>query len=112
MVHKRYNGNFKRVLKEKGFAVTAEIGPQKGADPYIIHEKGSLLSHYADAFNVTDNQTAVVRLSSLAGSIILYNMGLDPILQITCRDRNRISMQSEVLGASSLGIKNILFLIN
>ena len=105
-----YRSNLNRILSEGKFAVTAEIGPPKGSDPNKIKDKAKIVKSYADAFNITDNQTAVVRLSSLGGSLLILNMGLEPIMQITCRDRNRIALQSDVLGASSLGIKNMLFL--
>ena len=105
-----YRSNLEKVLSEGKFAITAEIGPPKGADPNKIKDKAEIVKGYADAFNVTDNQTAVVRLSSMGGSVILINSGLEPIMQITCRDRNRIALQSDVLGAASIGIRNILFL--
>jgi len=103
-----YRNNLQQVLSEGRFAVTVEVGPPKGANPQVITDKGELLKGYADAYNVTDNQTAVVRLSSFAGCCLLLKIGLEPILQMTCRDRNRIALQSDVLGASALGIKNIL----
>ena len=103
-------GNLESVLTRGSFAVTAECGPPRGADPDIIRKKGDLLKGYVDAVNVTDNQTAVVRMSSLASCVILKNMGFDPVLQMTVRDRNRIALQSDVLGASALGIRNILCL--
>jgi methylenetetrahydrofolate reductase (NADPH) len=105
-----YRGNLERVLKEGKFAVTAEIGPPKGSDPGKIRNKAEIVKGFADAFNVTDNQTAVVRLSSMGGSCILLDMSLEPIMQITCRDRNRIALQSDVIGAASIGIKNMLIL--
>jgi methylenetetrahydrofolate reductase (NADPH) len=105
-----YRSNLERVLSENKFAVTAEIGPPKGSDPNKIQNKGQIVKGYADAYNVTDNQTAVARLSSMGGSVILLNMGLEPIMQITCRDRNRLAIQSDVLGAASVGIRNILFI--
>ena len=100
----------RKVLKAGHFAVTAECGPPKGADPEVIRKKGSLLKGYVDSVNVTDNQTGVVRLSSLASCAILRSEGLDPVLQMVTRDRNRIALQSDVLGASALGIRNILCL--
>ncbi len=103
-----YLSNLHRVLSNGFFAVTAEVGPPKGADGSIILKKGELLKGYADAYNVTDNQTAVVRLSSFAGSTLLLRLGLEPVLQLSCRDRNRIALQSEILGASAIGIRNIL----
>jgi methylenetetrahydrofolate reductase (NADPH) len=102
--------NLERVLKEGHFAVTAEIGPPMDADGDVIREKARILAGYADAFNITDNQTAVVRLSSIAASIILLGEGLEPVMQMVCRDRNRIAIQSDILGASALGIKNCLCL--
>jgi methylenetetrahydrofolate reductase (NADPH) len=102
--------NLGKVLSQGSFALTSEIGPPKGSDPQKIIKKAEILKGYADAFNITDNQTAVVRMSSIAGCSILLNMGMEPIMQLTCRDRNRIALQSEVLGADALGIRNILFL--
>ena len=100
----------KRVLDEGDFAVTAECGPPKGADPEVVKSKGKVLKGYVDSINVTDNQTGVVRLSSLAACALLKAEGLDPVLQMVVRDRNRIALQSDVLGASALGIRNILCL--
>ena len=76
------------ILERNHFAVTAEIGPPKNANSRIIENKANQLKGFADAFNITDNQTAVVRLSSIAGSIILKQLGLEPIFQLSCRDRN------------------------
>ncbi|MCX8111309.1 MAG: methylenetetrahydrofolate reductase [Syntrophorhabdaceae bacterium] len=103
-------GNLKRVLQSGAFAVTAECGPPRGADPDMIRIKAKILKGYVDSVNVTDNQTAVVRMSSFASCVILKDMGIDPVMQMVCRDRNRIAIQSDVLGASALGIKNILCL--
>lgn len=105
-----HKSNLQQVLEEGLFAVTAEIGPPKGSDPEKITKKAKILKGYADAFNITDNQTAVVRMSSMAGCCLLRKMGMEPIMQMTCRDRNRIALQSDVLGASAVGIKNMLFL--
>ncbi|MBV9120484.1 MAG: methylenetetrahydrofolate reductase [Chloroflexi bacterium] len=91
-----------------GFAVTAEIGPPKSADGEVVRRKAAELAPWVDAANVTDNQSAVVRLSSVAGSIIAKQAGIEPILQMTCRDRNRIAVQSDVLGAASLGVNTAL----
>ncbi len=104
----KYRSNLERVLSDGKFAVTAEIGPPKGSDPETIRKKAETLKGYADSFNITDNQTAVVRMSSIAGCTILINMNMDPLMQVTCRDRNRIALQSDVLGAAAIGIKNIL----
>jgi methylenetetrahydrofolate reductase (NADPH) len=102
--------HLQEVLEGAHFAVTAECGPPKGADPQTLREKAQALKGYVDAVNVTDNQTAVVRLCSLASCAILKQMGLDPVLQMTTRDRNRIALQSDLLGASALGIGNVLCL--
>ena len=98
------------VLSDGGFAVTAECGPPRGADPEVVHKKGQLLQGCADAINVTDNQTAIVRMSSIAASVHLLGLGLEPVMQMVTRDRNRIALQSDILGAYSLGIRNILCL--
>lgn len=105
-----YRTNLEKALHDKRFVVTAEIGPPKGSDANKIRDKAKLVKGFADAFNITDNQTAVVRMSSLAGSVILLQMDMEPIMQMTCRDRNRIGLQSDVLGAVALGIQNILCL--
>ncbi|MBW1708387.1 MAG: methylenetetrahydrofolate reductase [Deltaproteobacteria bacterium] len=99
-----------RVLAAGHFAVTAECGPPQGADSQPIQEKGKLIKDVVDAVNVTDNQTAVVRLSSLASAVLLKEMGIEPVLQIVTRDRNRIALQSDLLGASALGVRNVLCL--
>lgn len=100
----------KRVLQKGHFAVTAECGPPKGADPEAVEKKGKILKGFVDGVNVTDNQTGVVRLSSLASCVLLKQAGLEPVLQMVTRDRNRIALQSDILGASALGIRNILCL--
>jgi len=102
--------NLERVLESGMFAVTAEAGPPKGTSPGVVQRKGEQLRHCCDAVNVTDNQTAIVRMSSLAGCTLLKTQGVDPVMQIVCRDRNRIAIQSDVLGAVALGIGNILCL--
>jgi methylenetetrahydrofolate reductase (NADPH) len=99
-----------RVLERGAFAVTSECGPPRGADPEAIRKKGELLKGLVDAVNVTDNQTAVVRMSSIASCVILKGMGFDPIVQMVTRDRNRIALQSDILGAGALGLNNILCL--
>jgi methylenetetrahydrofolate reductase (NADPH) len=100
----------KSILDQGEFAVTAECGPPKGADPDVIVKKAALLRGKVDAVNVTDNQTAIVRMSSLAACALLKNQGLEPVLQAVVRDRNRIALQSDILGASALGIRNVLCL--
>ncbi|OGP53756.1 MAG: 5,10-methylenetetrahydrofolate reductase [Deltaproteobacteria bacterium RBG_13_52_11] len=106
----RGESRLEKVLQEGRFAVTAECGPPKGADPEAIRKKGKMLKGFVDSVNVTDNQTGVVRLSSLAACTLLIQEGLDPVLQMVTRDRNRIALQSDILGASALGIRNILCL--
>jgi methylenetetrahydrofolate reductase (NADPH) len=100
--------NLESVLEAGRFAVTAEIGPPKSASATAVRKKTRLLKGCADAFNLTDNQTAIVRLSSMASSVVCIQEGIEPIMQMTCRDRNRIAMQSDLLGAASLGVKNVL----
>jgi len=100
--------SFKEILASGKFVVTAEVGPPKGTDIKETLHHAELLKGKVDAVNVTDNQSAVMRVCSLAICKLLLDMGLDPILQVTCRDRNRIALQSDLLGASVLGIRNVL----
>ncbi len=102
--------NLERVLESGQFAVTAELGPPKGADAEVVKKKGSLLRDCADAINITDNQTAIARMSSIACGTILTQLNLEPVIQVVCRDRNRLAIQSDILGAAALGIKNVLCL--
>jgi len=102
--------NLERVLAAGHFAVTAECGPPRGADPDIVRKKAAFVKGNVDACNVTDNQTSVVRMSSLAGCMLLKEQGLDPLIQMVVRDRNRIALQSDLLGASALGVRNLLCL--
>jgi methylenetetrahydrofolate reductase (NADPH) len=95
-------------LASGGFAVTAEISPPRGASTESIERTAAALKDWVDAVNVTDNQGSNVRLASWAGSLAVKQAGLDPIMQMTCRDRNRIALQSDLLGASALGIRNVL----
>lgn len=99
-----------KILAAGHLAVTSECGPPRGSDPEVIKKKGELLKDYVDAINVTDNQTSVTRLSSLAACIHLKLMGVEPVLQMVTRDRNRIALQSDILGAASFDINNILCL--
>jgi len=99
-----------KILARGEFAVTAEMGPPKSADASLIAAKAKLLSGSIDAANITDNQTAIVRMSSIAAGLLALKEGIEPIIQITCRDRNRIAIQSDVLGAYALGVRNILCL--
>jgi len=102
--------NLEKLLRKGEFVVTAELGPPRGASREMVEEKAKILKGFADAYNLTDCQTAMVRLSSIASGVMLLNMGMEPIIQMTCRDRNRIAMQSDILGAAALGIKNLLCL--
>ena len=99
-----------KILTSGQFAVTGEIGPPKSHDAEVIREKCAMLKGYVDAANVTDNQTGIVRMSSVAAGILIQNEGLEAVIQMTCRDRNRLAMQSDILGAAAHGIKNILCL--
>jgi len=102
--------NLEKVLKAGHFAFTGECGPPKGANLKHLNEKMTPLRGVVDAINVTDNQTAVVRMSSKAASALMVQAGLEPNFQMVCRDRNRIAMQSDILGAYALGIRNMLCL--
>lgn len=100
--------SFQEALNSGKFAVTAEVGPPKGTDIKKILHEAEMLKGKVDALNVTDNQSAVMRISSVSFCRLLLEMGNEPILQMTCRDRNRIGLQSDLLGASILGIRNVL----
>ncbi len=102
--------NLEKILKSGQFAFTGECGPPEGADVEHLREKARHLKGNVDAVNVTDNQTAVVRMSSWAASLILMDEGLEPNFQMVCRDRNRLAIQSDVLGVYAHGIKNMLCL--
>jgi methylenetetrahydrofolate reductase (NADPH) len=102
--------NLESVLERGQFAVTAELGPPKGTRRHVVEKRANEVKGYCDAVNVTDNQTAIVRMSSLAACAMVKQLGMDPVLQITCRDRNRLAIQADVLGAVALGIRNILCL--
>lgn len=102
--------NLEKILSSGQFAVTAECGPPKGTSAKVIQKKGELLKSHCDALNVTDNQTAIVRLSSLSGSVILKQVDVEPVMQMVVRDRNRLAIQSDILGAVALGIRNVLCL--
>lgn len=97
-----------QVLASGNFALTGELGPPKSADREAVEKKANLLKDSVDAANITDNQTAIVRMSSLGAGLIAQECGLEAVMQITTRDRNRLAIQSDVIGASALGIKNIL----
>ncbi|HPD45493.1 MAG TPA: methylenetetrahydrofolate reductase [Anaerohalosphaeraceae bacterium] len=99
-----------KVLAAGHFAVTAELGPPKSADPEYIRKKALYCRGSVEAVNITDNQTAIVRMSSIAAGTIALSCGVEPVIQMVCRDRNRIAMQSDILGAAALGCKNLLCL--
>ena len=99
-----------KILKEGHLAVTSECGPPRGSNIDHIVQKGELIKDHVDAINITDNQTSMTRLCSLAACIRLKLMGLEPVLQMVTRDRNRIALQSDILGAASFEINNILCL--
>jgi methylenetetrahydrofolate reductase (NADPH) len=99
-----------RVLRSGHFAVTGELGPPQSADGDEIRHKTQLLKGCCDAVNITDNQTAIVRMSSIGAGTIVVQEGLEPVIQMTCRDRNRLAIQSDLLGAYALGMRNLLCL--
>lgn len=90
--------------------MTAEIGPPRSPNPEVVRNHARMMKDYGDAFNVTDNQTAIVRMSSFASAVLCIQEGAEPVMQMTCRDRNRIALQSDLLGAAALGVKNVLCL--
>jgi len=92
------------------FVATGELGPPQSADGEVIHRKAQLLKGKCDAVNITDNQTAIVRMSSIGSGVICLQEGVEPIIQMTCRDRNRLAIQSDLLAAHALGIRNLLCL--
>ena len=99
-----------RLLGQGHFVVTGELGPPQSADGEVIRKKAVLLKGACDAVNITDNQTAIVRMSSIGAGTIVVQEGLEPIIQMTCRDRNRLAIQSDLLGAYALGMRNLLCL--
>jgi methylenetetrahydrofolate reductase (NADPH) len=99
-----------KILAAGHLAVTSECGPPRGSDPEVIVEKANLIKDHVDAINITDNQTSVTRMCSLAACIRLKLMGLEPVIQMVTRDRNRIALQSDILGAAAFDIYNILCL--
>lgn len=102
--------NLERVLRAGHFAVTAELGPPQSADGEVILKKTALLKGCCDGVNITDNQTAIVRMSSIGAGALVCREGLEPVIQMTCRDRNRLAIQSDLLGAYALGMRNLLCL--
>ena len=104
------NSRLERILKGGHFAFTGELGPPRGTDVKAVREKAKHLKGNVDLVNITDNQTATVRLSSWATSLIAVEEGLEPNFQMTCRDKNRLAMQADILGIAACGIHNILCL--
>lgn len=104
------NSNLEKVLKNGHFAFTGELGPPRGTNIEAVKEKAKFLKGNVDLVNITDNQTAMVRLSSWACSLIAKAEGLEPNFQLTCRDKNRLAMQADILGLDAVGINNILCL--
>jgi methylenetetrahydrofolate reductase (NADPH) len=103
-------GGLRGRLDSGQFAVTAEIGPPRGADPGAIHRKADPLRGWVDAVNITDNQGAHVRMASWGASLLAAQAGIEPVMQVTCRDRNRLALQSDLLAAAALGIPNVLLM--
>lgn len=104
------DSNLEKVLSSGNFAITGELGPPKGPNRAVIEKKAEHLRGVVDAVNLTDNQTAIVRLSSIAAGKILIDLGLEPVIQMVCRDRNRLAMQSDLFGAVAFGVRNMLCL--
>jgi methylenetetrahydrofolate reductase (NADPH) len=102
--------NLEKILRSGNFAFTGELGPPRGANVDAVRKKAAPLKGMVDSVNITDNQTAMVRMSSWAASIIAIQEGLEPNYQMVCRDRNRLAMQADVLGAYAHGIRNLLCL--
>ncbi|MCC6443450.1 MAG: methylenetetrahydrofolate reductase [Armatimonadetes bacterium] len=102
--------NLERLLREGHFVVCGEMGPPQGADKAAILKKCDYFRDVVDAVNLTDNQTAIARMSSVMSSAFAIQGGVEPIMQMTCRDRNRLAQQSEILGAYAAGVRNILCL--
>jgi methylenetetrahydrofolate reductase (NADPH) len=103
-------GRLAEALRTGRFAVTAEIGPPRGATLAPLRQAAAALRDWVDAANITDNQGAQVRVSSTAGSIAALAEGLEPVMQMTCRDRNRIALQSDLLSAGALGVPNLVLM--
>jgi 5,10-methylenetetrahydrofolate reductase len=102
--------NLERVIRSGQPAVTAELGPPMSAEGHEVTKKANILKGFCDAANITDCQTAVVRISSIAAAVLALREGLEPVMQMTCRDRNRIGIQADLLGAAALGLRNCLCL--
>lgn len=108
--HFNSGSNLEKVLKAGHFAFTGELGPPRGTDTEEVREKAKFLKGNVDSVNITDNQTAMVRMSSWAASLIALQEGIEPNYQMVCRDRNRLAMQADILGGAAMGIRNMLCL--
>lgn len=104
------SSQFQTAVREGEFLITAEVMPPKGSDPSHMVAMAEKLKGRVHAINVTDGSRAVMRMSSLAAAVILHQQGIEPIYQLACRDRNRIALQGDLLGAYALGIRNVLAL--
>jgi methylenetetrahydrofolate reductase (NADPH) len=104
------DSRLEKVLTAGEFAVTAELGPPQNANPEAVKKKAQHCLGNVESANITDNQTAIVRMSSIAAAAIAISCGVEPVVQMVCRDRNRIAMQSDILGAAALGVNNLLCL--
>ena len=102
--------NLERLLRDGQFVVCGEMSPPQGADKEAILKKCGYFKGVVDAVNLTDNQTAIVRMSSVMSSVFALEGGVEPIMQMTCRDRNRLAQQSDILGAYAAGVRNVLCL--
>ena len=102
--------NLEKALRAGYFVATGELGPPQSADRHEIEHKAGFLKGIVESVNITDNQTAVVRMSSISVAVMLMQLGIEPNIQMTCRDRNRIAIQSDLLGAHALGVQNLLCL--
>jgi len=104
------DSNLEKLLTKGEFVVTGELGPPKSVDMSVLDEKIAALSGAVDAVNITDNQTAIVRISSIGTAFYVMARGLEPVVQMTCRDRNRLAIQADLLGAYLNGARNLLCL--
>jgi methylenetetrahydrofolate reductase (NADPH) len=102
------DSRLERVLRSGRFAVTAELNPPDSADPQAVYERALVLASVCDAINATDASGAHVHMSSVAVCALLTRAGYEPVLQVSCRDRNRIAIQGDLLGAAALGVRNVL----
>lgn len=108
--HGGMSSALRQALAEGRFAVTTEISPPKDASPEVVPRLAREVRDWADAVNITDNPGGKVRMSSLAGSVLAMRAGAEPVMQLTCRDRNRLALQSDLLAASALGVPNVLLM--